>query len=313
MKAPVVDVFAPFVDYISFTTPPDRYSAVRGSIAETVYDAGGWLDNSADTSSFYRFPNGGTVKVGQTLYSETAAVDFFQISGKACQALVAGKVLLNFLGTLFAEPHRLTRLDLAVDLLGLKPYSLQRHCQKLSASRALQISRKTLDPSKVGTKGDAYGNIQTFYSDASRSSQVCMAVYDKRLETLNKQHLDIGYDLTRLELRFKSKVGFGLADIADPVPLFWHYAPRNVVQPSSEPVLWSPDRRGFELPPPRALDAIDRIQRMMRAPGFQAVLSEARELGPEAMALVEREVYRKFNRVSKFPTLGAALGKALPA
>ena len=99
---------------------------------------------------------------------------------------------------------QITRLDLAVDDLGVRFYGLDElsdllngrvgNCKIVSKFRSFQeICKRKLTGEKTG---------QTIYL-GSRKSETFMRIYDKRLEQMNKHGEDLGVDWIRWELEFK--------------------------------------------------------------------------------------------------------------
>lgn len=109
---------------------------------------------------------------------------------------------------------RVTRIDIAVDDLGMKYYSLDelaellngknKTCKVVSKFRSFQeICKRKLTGEKTG---------QTLYM-GSRQSEIFMRVYDKRLEQKNKCSEDLGVEWIRWELEFKDSRAMQVMDL----------------------------------------------------------------------------------------------------
>jgi hypothetical protein len=244
-------ILQPFADYLKLTVPVGEAPFLRDRLESIIIESGG----HELRPGLFRVGERGTVKFG-----DWGKVGTVGVSGDALAALRGAKLFLPFLSAIAECPHRITQVDLAVDVVqDAAPIVAKLYRQGVAGE--VQLTRKGLKGSQVkriGRAGLADGKETGTVYLGSRKSAVCARVYDKRDEVLCRaveQHgthpsvieLNDPGPLTRYEVTIGRKVGATLRDVVEPAPLFWKYASGLLRAPAGVPE-WESHAIGFELP-----------------------------------------------------------------
>lgn len=281
----------PLADWVSVSLPIDSVLPVLDALRLVVSEVPGV--SAYALGEGWAFSDGGLLQVR----SRSGSYRVISVSGAALSALRTAGVYGECLRLFGSEPHRLTRLDVALDVMVHAP-PLLRDLYRRAVHGGVSLSRKSLDPARhltryvgPGLDGEETGTIYL----GARSAEVKARVYDKRHERICRVGSDPG-PWTRYELSVTSKVGVSLKDAWEPSPVFWHYM-EDVLQgvlerPRGVP-RWHPGGDGFSLPsrPPRDPVGVLRC-RLDRSREIQDVCSMARGV-PGGSVLV----YRLLNRM----------------
>jgi len=158
-----------------------------------------------------------------------------------------------------------------------------------SSDAGLRISRKAVPPQAITrliSPNAAGVDTGTAYF-GRKFAEVRAAVYDKRQEILAQGGVDLGYDLTRYELRLRSQVGATIGDAMFPAPLFWHYmAPDVLAVPDGVPA-WVSNAMGYVLEAPSVRSPAERLQaRVYASDDLADILRLAHTVGPHGFDLL---------------------------
>ena len=119
-------------------------------------------------------------------------------------------------------------------------------------------------------------------------------MYDKRRERLDKGGSDLGFDLTRYELRLRG-VGATLRDAYEPSSVFWHYmAPDFLPRPAGVPE-WLSGAEGFSVPKvDPVLPAVRLVRRVEASDDFMDLvrLAGSFEGGVDFLCALVRRIDR---------------------
>lgn len=145
-------------------------------------------------------------------------------SGGALDYIRSSGLEPEFLDILTDSPHKVTRLDLALDrpcdMANLMPRLLRDH----SSGLRLRPKGKLVRPvrfDELRADGERSGSV--YYGE--RADALSLRVYDKTLERFKKAGLELPDQYTRYEFTYgRDYKGVTLADYCDPAPLFWHHA-----------------------------------------------------------------------------------------
>ena len=248
-----------FCDFVSCTTPGDYYPDVSAALLEVVRSAGGTDERE------------GSVQLGTRgifRHSKKYGVGVYSLSGDALAELRKHRTAFDWLGewlTIIGEvPHRVTRLDAAVDVAAEGSTVVQNFYRR--ARRGLvRLTQKAVRPQEVsryfGASIVTGHETGTVYVGVRGKRDVIARVYDKRQELLRqvaREHaltpeliaLNDPGPLTRYELELGRKVGVTLRDVYEPASVFWHYA-RESLLPQLAPAdvgSWEPHALGFSVP-----------------------------------------------------------------
>lgn len=241
----------PFADFLKLTVPVGEAPFLRDRLEAIILEAGG----HEATPGLFRLGEGGTVK-----FRESGKVGSVGVSGAALSALRGAGLYLPFLSAVSECPHRVTQIDVAVDV-PVDAGPVVKRLYRKAVAGGLQLTRKSLASKhvkRIARVGFADGRETGTVYLGSRTSAVCARVYDKRNEVLDKavkahgSHPDVlrlndPGPLTRYEVTCGRKVGMTLRDAAEPAALFWHYAGALLKAPAGVPA-WEPHSEGYELP-----------------------------------------------------------------
>ena len=230
-----------FADDFRCSMPAQVWGDLRSHLDGVSGDAGFLPDIENDRVHQLRL-DGGTVK------SElTRGLRVVSCSGQALARLRSVGLLGEFLGVIVGNPHRVTGLHATLDRREPTPPVLARLLARSESEDGLRAGRKRIPVSSLERhlrrRPDGL-DTGTIYC-GGKHAEIRPTVYDKREERLSRGMPDLGYDLTRYELRLRSGVKMTLGDVLGPAGVFWHYmAPDFLDRPVDAPV-WSAGAEGF--------------------------------------------------------------------
>jgi hypothetical protein len=291
-----------FCDYLNVTFPPDESPRVK--VEDLLSAIGGVRWDDTTGASTWAFPG----STGKAKYHERRAWAGVSLSGGVCGLLRASGLWLDMLSECAAGPHRVSRLDLALDV----PIAGSRVIPALwrRYPSTVKLTRKAVKTSVLLAVGPDGRKTGTFYAGNSHrgSAKVTAAVYDKALESEDKR-FEIIEPTTRYEIRIKKDsvapgVGVTLRDAAICDPAFYHYAsPALLRRPPGIPD-WIPGSDmdwHYEVP---GLDPLARLQRSVwRFPEVNRWLELADSV-PNGREFLVRELGR---RIASVPPAGASV------
>ena len=144
-------------------------------------------------------------------------------SGSVLAYLRCTGLLEQYLALLATVPHRVTRLDAAVDAPVDAPRVL-RALESRYPCDNVPLTRKASRVTRMYSARESDGQVTgTWYVGHRSSARVTARVYDKQAEILHRTGLD-SPPLTRYELTFKKDLGCTLRDCLMPASLFYQYA-----------------------------------------------------------------------------------------
>lgn len=245
MQVPFTPYHVPVADFLTVSLPSDAISFILDDLRSTVSAI---PDIAASRLGVgWRFPSGGFISV-----SYRSGVGIVSASGTALIALRSSGVYADYLRLLSSEPHRVTRLDVALDVLVLAPPLLQAlYCRAIRGD--FSLSRKSFNAERDISRylsPDINGiDTGTVYLGA-KAAEVKARIYDKQHECRVRGLSDPGPCL-RAELVVTDKMGVSLRDAWDPAPVYWHYmasALDGIVERPTGVPCWVPCVEGFVLP-----------------------------------------------------------------
>lgn len=259
---------APSADWVSVSFPTGLAPLVLGALRPLVSDIPGV--SALSKGNGWVFPSSGR-KPGllQSRARSCSPVAVISASGVVLSTLRSAGVWPAFLRVLSSDVHRLTRLDVALDVPVDAPPLLEALYSRAS-SGGVALTRKALDPVRHVSRWqspDLAGRDSGTVYLGGKAAEVRARVYDKRLERVAHGFSDPGPCL-RAELTVTSAMGISLKDAWEPAPVFWHFMAGAlegfVARPSGVPA-WVPggDYVGFSLPPRSVLDPVRRLERRL--------------------------------------------------
>jgi len=269
-----------FCDWLDVTTPPDREHELRASVGQLVCSAFG----SKVHDDLYSL-GAGKVSIGFKY-----GVFRVSISGACVRCLEAQGLWENMLAELGDGPHRVTRLDAAVDfnLDGADALAMLQAAYPLGKVRLSQRPIKVTE--LVGTRADGR-KTGTWYAGHRSGAEITCRVYDKAQQTLDTRQEEIP-PRTRAELTIRK--GCTLRDAYQPDRVFWHYmAPAIVERPSEAPEWSSGWAEGWTMEKIDILPA-QRLKRLIeRSPDLAAIVELADSLGPHGRSMALRQIEQR--------------------
>ncbi|MBB6839072.1 hypothetical protein HEN84_022830 [Escherichia coli] len=197
------------------------------------------------------------VTVGR--YSDKSYHLIFQLPGIGLQLLRSEPELFReLMRELGSYPHRVTRLDVGMDL-SVDGADYLADFKSRFPSGYVQFTRKTSPLSWLLSVRDDGRDTGTVYAGRGTRSRVKMRIYDKAYEILQKRKFTIP-PRTRIEFSLETEFGASLFDALCPDSLFWHLASPDILgkKPVDVPAWFK--RESFTSPPR------ERQSRTERAP-----------------------------------------------
>lgn len=216
----------PFCDWLDVTFSPE--DAPDLAVHDLLMAACAW----PLAPGLYRLGDRGTVKVqpGKRFVRVSA-------SGSALRYLEGVGRFVDFLCLLGSQPHRVTRVDAAMDTDEEGPEAVERY--RALYPQTVQLSHKPIKVSCM-LSHDAFGReTGTWYAGHRSAAKVTARVYDKAHQMMER-YGELHGPWTRYEVTARGDVGPTLRDAYDPEALFWHYAsPALLERPEGAPE-WRP-------------------------------------------------------------------------
>lgn len=281
----------PFADFVGVTVPREFGAELLSEVVPELEALGMVLESESASVRLWRAPEAhGTV---QARYVQ--GVMALGVSGSVCAGLRAAGRFASFLASVGALPHRVTRLDAALDVVEDAAPVVARVTARGRAGE-LSLTRKAISRKSVHTHlslRDDGVETGTVYC-GGKAAEARMVVYDKRAERLSKRLPDIG-PLTRYELRLRSGVGMTLRDCAAPASVFWHHvAPDFLPRPDGVPE-WVACASGFDLERLPPLSPAQRLSGLVdRSRDLERMKALVAECGPYGFDLFASLVRKRF-------------------
>lgn len=247
----------PFADDFRCSMSGESWGAIRSEFEEVLGEAGFLAEFETDRALQHRL-DGGTVKV--EVWRNLRIVS---ASGQALARLRGVRLLGAALGVIGKEPHRVTGLHATLDRREPTASVLSAILERAESADGLRAGRKRIPVVSLlrflhrMPDGTDTGTVYC----GKASAEIRPVVYDKRQERLARGLPDLGYDLTRYELRLRSGVGMTLRDVFDPAPVFWHYMAPDFLPRPDGVADWSPEAEGFAWDRPSPALPAARLQR----------------------------------------------------
>lgn len=232
----------PFSDWLNVTVPdPDCQQVINDlrPLLET-------LCMSFAGNELYLLPKG----LGRGSFKYTFSEGFitFGASGGFLQHLRNFNMLGDYLMCFALHPHRVSRLDVALDFHVDAPAYVEDAYQ-IAKQGNMKLTRKHLAPSAIKQilSPNQYGaDTGTVYLGHRKSASTSARIYDKAHERLQNDSMVIAPTL-RIEFTFSSQVGCTLHDVTNPAEVFYQHASQSLVTPPETFKGWFPHAEGYYL------------------------------------------------------------------
>lgn len=201
-------------------------------------------------------------------------------SGGVCSHLRDSAAWDDYLHCLSTSPHKVTRLDAALDLPTDGASMIDVFRSRYPAGTA-SLTRKALKMdyiTAVRPDGLYTGTVSFGYRSAARFTA---RVYDKAWEALCKRGEDLP-PTTRFEVTARKDSGATLRDASMPAAIFWHIASPALLQAPSEGVpVWEPNTDYLYESKPRQFNTAETLRRCVEnSAELEKLLELSADLGP---------------------------------
>jgi hypothetical protein len=212
----------------------------------------------------------------------------FSASGAALAHLRKLLEFEPFLSILASCPHKVTRLDAALDIPIDAPKIL-RFLESKFPKDEVNLQRKSLRVTRMYSARASDGSqTGTWYAGHRSSARVTARVYDKQAESLDKRG-EVILPLTRVELTFRKDHGCTLRDAAMPYSLFHSFAAPLLQNPPSDVPEWVPNGDPWVSPPVRPKLPYELFKRRLEtSPELDRLIELASGFGESGEALILR-------------------------
>lgn len=281
-------------DWLSATTPYETSGVLVDSLV-AVMDAAGASEAPVHSGRSF------VLDFGRLNLRRMGRVLAVSASGSLLRGLRERGQFEPLLSALASEPHRVTRLDAAVDVPADAADFLPPVVD-LAEAGAVSLGRKRVPSSRVrfvrSVRDDGRATGSLYFN--GRGSRLTAVVYDKAFEALSKRG-ELLPPTTRVELRF-SDVGATLRDAHDPTALFWHYCPPEILQRPAGVPEWQASADSFALPAFVPSPPVERLLALVdRSADFHRLCALAAEAGPVGVDALLSAVRRAVARAPAPP------------
>lgn len=229
-----------------------------------------------------------SVGEGKVVFNIKSRFHRSSVSGAVLRYLRERGKLDEYLYLLSTVPHKVTRLDAALDVSIDGPVVL-RMLEQCFPDGKVSLTRKALQVTtmySIRADGESTG---TYYIGHRSNARVTARVYDKQAEMLAKGAICYP-PTTRFELTFKKDHGCTLRDASMPKSLFYQYASPTLLERPDDVPDWeansSYDWTGTPVAPAMSYALYKR--RVELSPEVDRLASLAAELGPQGVTLALR-------------------------
>lgn len=231
----------PFCDWLNVTQRPD--DNCLDDLGGLLLSAGAIVERYRENEYSYRLGLDGN-RSGSLKVTERSNFVSLSASGLVLAHMRVHHILDEYLSLLSSSPHKVTRLDAAVDVMRDTPDVIEG-LREAYPDGKINLTRKAIKTRTMLSTRDDGRESGTFYcGNRGTNARVIARVYDKQLEMLEKSGVEM-CPTTRYEITFGRDYGCTLRDAHDPHDLFYsHAGPLLVDVPSPTPV-WSPHGSEF--------------------------------------------------------------------
>ena len=264
-------------DFLGVSVPAETWDTLRSEVQSELDGLGAQVEvDDAKVTLWRHAPSQGTVRA-----QRRGQVVALGVSGAVCAALRAQRRFETFLAIIAAKPHRVTRIDAAVDSMQDAAPVVKKAYRKGKAGKAA-LTRKRILPTAVSAhfgvrEVDGVESGTVYFGKPT--ADVRMVVYDKQAERHNATGTDPGPWL-RHEVR--SRVGgMTMRDAVDPTPLFYSFASPSFRPRPAGVAVWEPHGEGYVLEKLEPRTSFDRLRhRVETSAEVGALIVLAHEVGP---------------------------------
>jgi hypothetical protein len=281
----------PFCDWVNVTVPWEESATCMDAVWPVVAELGAECVGQVPGTQL------GTWKVpsGSFKASRRGAIMVLHASGGLLMQLRAHGLFNDYLRAIAESRHRVTMLHATLDMPDDAPAVVSSVYDR-ALSGQISLSRKAVRAKQVkryGGPGHDGRETGTVYLGNRANADVWAKVYDKRQERLDKGMPDPG-PMVRYEVAVASGANPSLRDVAEPAPVFYHYASPDLVDRPPDVPAWVPGGSGFALPPRLNRTPAQRLERLVQEHGaFDQAARLCAEIGEGGLKLLARHMLLK--------------------
>jgi hypothetical protein len=199
------------------------------------------------------------------------------------------------LAILGSSPHKVTRVDVALDLLMDAADVIPALCARYPDGR-VNLSRKALPVTRMlKTRADGRESGSYYVGDRKGAARFIGKVYDKSLQALEV----LGHQIettTRFEMTARKDSGATLRDAALPSALFWHIASPAFLSRPEGVSMWVPNDDQGWTSPKREFNPAETLKRRVESSAeLEAFLAVADAMGASGRAYLLHLISRRLS------------------
>lgn len=218
-------------------------------------------------------------------------------SGSVLELLRASGRFLEYLSLLGDRPHKVTRLDAALDLDCNGGAFVRSMHERYPSTVAL--GRKALATTVMLQAGHDGRQTGTWYAGHRSAARVSARVYDKAWEIYCRTGAVVD-QRARVEITFRKDFGATLRDAAEPTALFWGAASPAILEaPEVVPMRLETETGWDAVPRPVLEPAAVLARRIECSPELEALADIADSLGPQGRVHMARLLLRRLGVSAK--------------
>lgn len=285
--SPASDELAIFCDWLDVTYSPVDFPYPELNLL--LLEAGFEVSKDKGGSRRYEPPEGFRGALTIDTAPRWARIS---ASGGVCAALRRLGLWEPFLSVLGTSPHKVTRLDAALDL-SIDAAGVIRTLMARYPDGRVNLSRKALPVSRLLQVREDGQESGTFYVGHRSAARFTARVYDKSLEALVKRGEQLP-TTTRFEVTARKDSGATLRDAALPAAIFWHIAAPALLKCPEGVPMWVPNQDlGWTAPAPSFNPAEVLQRRVESSAELDAFLQVADTMGPSGRAYLIHLITRR--------------------
>lgn len=216
------------------------------------------------------------------------------ISGGACASLRSMGLWEQMLMVLGGSPHKVTRIDAALDLPVDAADVIAALCARYPDGK-VNLSRKALPVTRMTQTRDDGRESGSYYVGRMTKARFTARVYDKSLEALAKRG-EVLPTTTRFEVTACKDSGATLRDAALPSAIFWHIASPAFLSRPEGVAMWVPDDDQGWSAPKREFSPAETLKRRVESSAeLEAFLAVADSMGASGRAYLLNLISRKLS------------------
>lgn len=284
-----------FCDYLDVTYSPSTdvvgSEFKQGSIVTWLLSTGAVCKSRDLTTSVFSVGDSGIIKLNNNdRFSRVSA------SGSVLAHFRAQGLFMEYLSELSASPHRVTRLDAALDVNRDGADVIAEMRSRFSSGSA-SLGRKSLKVTYLtGVRSDKRETGTCYFGHRQRARHTAR-VYDKAHEALEKRGESLP-PTTRYEITARGerdRPSPTLRDAAEPTSLFWHVASPTLLTSPDNVAPWvAGDGESWVFKRPELLPAEIVERKVNYNPDLDSIAQIASQDGQGGLKLMLRQIAQKY-------------------